>query len=92
MAGGSGRSAGQPGPWAGSFLPLSRTKETRGFTRSEASQKVLDMPSQQNTIAFVKTETFHKSLLTETRNMAGEECKGKRSAHKWHYFLSVLSL
>lgn len=89
-AGGTSRSAGQPGPWAGSFLPLSCTKERRGFTRSEASQKVLYMPGTKNTIAFVKTETFHKSLLTETGSIAGEKCKGKRSTHKWHYFLSTL--
>lgn len=42
--------------------------------------------------AFVKTEIFHKSRLTETRNIAGEKCKGKQSTHKWHYFLSMLYL
>lgn len=74
--GGIGRSAGQPDPWAGSFPPSSRTKETRRFTRSNGSQKVLHMPSEQNTKAFVKAETFLKSLLTKTRNIADEDVKG----------------
>jgi len=91
-AGGTGRSAGQPGPWAGSFLPLSHTKEARGFSRGSASQRGLYRPREQSTTAFVKTETFHKSLPTKTRNIAGEKCKGTWSAHKRRDFLSTLHL
>lgn len=43
-----------------------------------ASQEVLHMPSEQNTIAFVKTEIFPKSLITKARNIAGEDVKGRR--------------
>lgn len=65
-AAGTRKSGGQLRPWAGSFLPLSRTQETRRFTRRQVSQKVRSMASKRNATmfvrAFVKADAFHNSL------------------------------
>lgn len=59
---------------APSHLCHAQRKRSCGLTRSRHARRYCT--SEQNINAFVKKETFHKSLLADTSNITGENGKG----------------
>lgn len=91
-AGGRGGSVTPPACWVGSLLPLLHQRKPVGLAQARQVRRHCICPAIKNTIAFFKNRNIkQKPFGWDYRSIAGEKCKGKHSAQKWHCFLRMLS-